>query len=267
MIRSILLISLGALIGGAVSFYLANFSEDARRKPSEELATSLASCQTKLVEQERTIVSLTQSAVHAPTECAVPTSEHPAQEVQSHSAEADSAMHAQAITWRISSIEKFLPLTDEQKERLEQKYTEEQRARSEDRESDAETLDDILGAESAATYRNQVKAAFERVQNEELEKEVLWASRKLSLNEDQERALQAAFADVEMALKGEFRALIAEAQTPAERVTLMIQENKKRRQLRAELVKDSLTPEQYQAFLALEAQSASADMEVFHEPS
>jgi hypothetical protein len=267
MIRSFLWIVIGIVVGATGGLYWSSVSTPVVKQLSTADQTLLASCQATVAKQERTIVSLTQSVAADTAECVVPTPALTSNEVQTHNTMDNEAQRSQAIAWRISSIEKFVPLTDEQKERLESKYAEERQALVEERESEAESLDDILGAESAATYRNQVKAAFERVQNEELEKEVLWTSRKLSLNEDQERALQAAFADVEMALKGEFRALIAAAQTPAERVTLMIQENKKRRQLRAELVKDSLSPEQYQAFLALEAQSASADMEVFHEPS
>ena len=265
MIRSFLWIVIGIVVGATGGLYWSSVSTPVVKQLSTADQTLLASCQATVAKQERTIVSLTQSVAADTTECVVPTPGITSNEVQTHKTMDNEAQRLQAIAWRISSIEKFVPLTDDQKERLESKYAEERQALVEERESDAESLDDILGLESAETYRNQVKAAFERVQNEELEKEVVWASRKLSLSEEQERSLQAAFADVEMALKAEFGALMVAVQSPAERVTLMIRENQKRRELRAELVREMLSAEQYKDFLALEAQSASADMEIFHE--
>ena len=46
-----------------------------------------------------------------------------------------------AVKWRVSAISKFIDVTDEQKERLEQKYREEKNAQEEGRESQAETLE------------------------------------------------------------------------------------------------------------------------------
>ena len=55
-------------------------------------------------------------------------------------------------------------------------------------------------------------------------------------------------------------------QSGQERVMRMVAENKKRIQLRSEALKTVLTPEQYNTYVQTEAQSANADMEVFHDP-
>jgi hypothetical protein len=172
-----------------------------------------------------------------------------------------------AISWRVSAIEKFIPLSDAQREQLAEKFEEEQKAREEGRESQAQPLEAIIGEESATVYRQQVKAAFDRVQNEELDKEVVWMSRKLALSAQQEQAMRAAFASVETDIDAEFEGMHGDSGgSPQARVTRMIAENKKRIQLRAAALKNVLTPEQYAAYAETEAQSSAADMEVFHDP-
>lgn len=99
----------------------------------------------------------------------------------------------ESLSWRISAIEKFVPLSDEQKERLREKYTKERAGEGEG----AESLEDILGAESAAFYRERVQAAFKKVQDEEVEREVVWLSRTLSLSKEQEGSVRTILANVE----------------------------------------------------------------------
>lgn len=173
----------------------------------------------------------------------------------------------EVIGWRVSAIEKFVPVTAEQKTRLTEKFEEEQRSKEEDRAPSSESLDDILGAENAKYYREQVRAAFERVQNEELQKEVVWLSRQLGLNADQERAVQDSFDRVEERVDQEFgSSQHGESRSAQDRVKLMIAENKRRNELRAEELKNVLPPDQYQAYLRSQADSASSDVEVFHDP-
>jgi hypothetical protein len=170
-----------------------------------------------------------------------------------------------ASAWRISAIEKFVPLTDEQKARLERKFTEEQQAQQDGRESSAESLDEILGADNAQVYRSQVSAAFERVRNEELEKNTLWMARKLGLSADQESRMRATFEDVERMVAVEFPPLVLGSQnTPQKRVMRMIAEQKRRVQLRAEQMRQVLPQEQYEAYVKAESESSASDMELFH---
>jgi regulator of replication initiation timing len=172
----------------------------------------------------------------------------------------------QATAWRISAIEKFVPLSDEQRRRLAEKFVEERKAKAEGRESVAESLEEILGEENAQVYRGQVKATYERVQNEELEKDTVWMARKLALSPEQEGRMRATFEDVERAVAAEYPASqLGAGDTPQQRVQRMIAENKRRVQLRAERLRQVLPPEQYEAYMKAESESAASEMEVFHD--
>lgn len=266
MMRSLLLISVGVVVGGTASLYWMGSLGEVSSPDPKDSVVALQSCQNKVAEQERLLVSLTQSVAESTTECAIPTPIVEQVLNRNASSKEEVSANDQAITWRVSAVEKFIPLSQEQRERLEEKYREDHQAKNEGRESEAESLTDIVGEENAALYRQQVQDAFQRVQNEELEKEIVWASRKLNLSEVQEQSMQSAFLDIETALRAEFAPMMNSLSDPAQRVMVMIQENKKRRELRAESAKAILTPDQLTGFLALEAQSSSADMEVFHDP-
>lgn len=167
----------------------------------------------------------------------------------------------ESLSWRISAIEKFVPLSDEQKERLREKYTKERAGEGEG----AESLEDILGAESAAFYRERVQAAFKKVQDEEVEREVVWLSRTLSLSKEQEGSVRTILANVEAEVsKGGAHA--QSGATPQERVREMIAQNRRRSDLRNEQLRLVLTPEQFQAYLQAEAESSASDVEIFHDP-
>lgn len=173
----------------------------------------------------------------------------------------------EALSWRVSAIEKFVPLTDDQRKRLEAKFQEETRAGQAGEEPHAEKLEEILGDDNARYYREQVKAAFDRVQNEETEKEVVWLSRQLNLAPEQERSMRAVFLEVEKTVESEFGPSSHGSKTsPQERVKAMIAESKRRRALRGEKLQTVLPPDQYQAYLRSEAESAASDVEVFHDP-
>jgi hypothetical protein len=161
-----------------------------------------------------------------------------------------------AARWKISAIEKFVPLTEDQRERLQQSF-------SGGPDRPKESLEEILGAENAEYYRSQVKAAFQRMEEQELEKEVVFTSRQLALSSQQESQIRIVFQDIERELdtaEGDAR-----GGTPQERVGRMVEQNKKRQALRNERVHGILSPEQYQAFLKTQSESPEADMEVFHD--
>jgi hypothetical protein len=177
-----------------------------------------------------------------------------------------SSDRQEAVKWRVSAIDKFVPLNDDQKQRLAAKFSRE--FSSEGAGDEDETLDDILGLENATYYRGQVRAAFQRVQEEELEKEVLWIARQLSLSDVQERQIQEIFNKIEQQIDQELAAPqqgVAE-RSAQDRVKLMIAENRRRSELRNEQLKAALTPEQYEAYLRSQAESAASDIEVFHDP-
>jgi len=177
-----------------------------------------------------------------------------------------SSDRQEAVKWRVSAIDKFVPLNDDQRQRLAAKFSRE--FSSEGAGDEDETLDDILGLENATYYRGQVRAAFQRVQEEELEKEVLWIARQLSLSDVQERQIQEIFNKIEQQIDQELAAPqqgVAE-RSAQDRVKLMIAENRRRSELRNEQLKAALTPEQYEAYLRSQAESAASDIEVFHDP-
>jgi len=171
---------------------------------------------------------------------------------------------AEAIRWRISAIEKFVPLSEAQRERLREKYDREGAATESGEDASTESLEQILGEEGAAYYRGQVQAAFKRVRDEEVDREVVWLSRKLALSAEQERGLQGVLARVEEQLSGE-RSHSEASRSPGERVKAMIADNRQRNELRNQELRGILTPDQYQAYLRMEAESAASDVEIFHE--
>lgn len=177
-----------------------------------------------------------------------------------------SSDRQEAVKWRVSAIDKFVPLNDDQKQRLAAKFSRE--FSSEGAGDEDETLDEILGLENATYYREQVRAAFQRVQEEELEKEVLWIARQLSLSDVQERQIQEIFNKIEQQIDQELAAPQhgAAERSAQDRVKLMIAENRRRSELRNEQLKAALTPEQYEAYLRSQAESAASDIEVFHDP-
>jgi hypothetical protein len=174
-----------------------------------------------------------------------------------------------SVSWRISSIEKFVPLSDEQRQRLRDKFRADRMALLEgSSDGGGESLEDIIGADAAGLYREQVRGAFERGRLEQLERDGLWLARKLSLNQDDERKVQGVLSDVEKQLDREFSPMMDGAPgsdgDPGARVGRMIEQNKRRLALRAEGLKGVLSPDQYQGYLLVESQSSGADMEIFH---
>lgn len=171
----------------------------------------------------------------------------------------EQAQREEALAWKVSAVEKFVPLTEEQKLRLRKKYEAEATGGKEGVETD--TLEEIIGQENATFYRQQVKAAFQKVRDEELNKEVVWLARQLNLSGQQEQAVQQAFLSVEAQLAQGERA----STSSHDRVKAMIEENRKRNELRAAQMKELLSPEQYQAYAKSQADSSSSDVEVFHD--
>lgn len=259
--RAIVLLIAGAALGASGVYLMGRVPVPTQEVqvtvPPQSIAceSELSSHRARIAELERRI------AIQQPTA----TTLEGAATDQSSPAPEDSAAD-QAIAWRVSAVEKFIPLTESQKERLREKFQEEKNAREQGRESAAEPLEDIVGEDQAVAYRQQVNAAFERAQNQELEKEAVWISRKLSLSPDQEQSMRTIFSDVESQINKEFGdGQHGVALSAQQRVARMVAENKRRLQLRSDALKNVLQPSQYAAYLQEESQSAAADVEVFHD--
>jgi len=182
-----------------------------------------------------------------------------------------SSLHSEAthsaelVRWKISAIEKFVPLSDDQRDRLRRKFEVGEANNSQD----VESLDDILGAESAQYYRDQVKAAFARAEEQELEKEVLYLSRQLQLTAQEESEMRNAFLKIESQIKENKTGNDDhDTATHSERDQLrtMIQESQKRRDLRTQALRPILPADKYEAYLKGESESPDSDVEVFHDP-
>lgn len=232
----------------------------ASRAPAEEFVAhandgELRAAREKIVELEKKVSELLAQVVRPVADVPASAPDMAATSV----ADKSEQERREALTWKVSAVEKFVPLTDEQKLRLQKKYEAEAKGGVEGAETD--TLEDIIGQENATFYRQQVKAAFQKVRDEELNKEVVWLARQLNLSAPQEQAVQQAFQAIETQLAQDQRATASSH----DRVKSMIEEDRKRNELRGAQMKELLSPEQYQAYAKSQAESSSSDVEVFHD--
>jgi DNA primase len=173
------------------------------------------------------------------------------------------------IESRISAIENIIPLSEQQKSRLKDKFTDEALARQRGAKANTELLTDIIGEENSKFYQERLASAFKKSKEQELERDVFYFSRKLNFNSSQEQQVRQLFTDVESQVVQRFqneKSSPQYAQDPSFRVRLMLQENNFRKEwLESELQK-ILSPEQYQAYLQEEADSAAAELNMWHAP-
>ena len=253
MVRAISFLLLGVGVGGGLMWGVYGARNHLPVPEAQVLAcdtSELKLAQKKIAELESELVVVKNAAAPTATSPEQPSS-HEAPQIDSD----------ESLKWKVSAIEKFVPLTDEQRARLHDKYAQERQGQG---EGETETLDDVLGSESAKYYREQVQAAFKRVQDEEVEREVVWLSRKLSLSAEQESSVKVILSNVEVEVsKGRTHA--PSGATPQDRVKSMIAENRRRNELRNEQLKQVLSPDQFSSYLQNEAESSSADVEVFHD--
>ena len=271
MVRSLLKLLVGAIVGAGALLLVMEFSQrDIKQPVRHDSSASIAPepellrCRAELSRRDAELAELRKRIEEDGTAVA-PTGHGDGSHTTHEGVGARESADRQASAWRISAIERFVPLSDEQKERLEAKFSEERRSQEEGRESSAESLDEILGSENAQVYRSQVNAAFERVRLEEIERDSVWMARKLGLSSEQESQMRGVFDDVERAIAAEYPPLqLGANETPQKRVVRMIAENKRRVQLRTEKLRQVLPPEQYAEYVRAESESSASDMEVFH---
>lgn len=187
---------------------------------------------------------------------------HPTEQLTEQSQEAKkpdiSQINANTVKAKISSIAKFIPLTDDQLRRLNEKYT----AELDPSNTNTEGLEAIIGKENSDFYREQRKNAFEKVLKESIEKEILFVSRKLVLDETQEQLFRQAYLDAENQIR------TAREQNAANKSNIstlekLVLEEKERSRILSENVKNFLNQQQYQEFLKY--QTGSQDMQLWHE--
>lgn len=226
----------------------------------KESGQKIQTLESTLKTQGELIASLqkSQSAQPLPTPTTVSvekgTTSEPAP-VSSPSADEEFRLRA-----RISAIEKFVPLSDIQREKLKAKF-------SADAGDTTETLEDILGKESAEYYRSEMGRAFQKAKEEDEEKEVLFMSRQLGLSEEQEARVRVAMTRAEEEVEAASKGADSNAKGMESRLRAMMNETKARQDALNRLLAEILTPEQYRRYLEQEAASSASDFQVFHEPS
>lgn len=167
----------------------------------------------------------------------------------------DNSTFETKVRWRISSIEKFVTVSDEQRERLEKSFISRAKGDTPD-----ETMEEILGEEKVELYRSQVRAAFQRAAQENREKEIYYISRKLGLGREQEQALTGVYEN----LDADSHVPLQEGDTRAAEVKDLVTAEKRKQEILLSKAREFLTKDQFEAFTALVAESAGSDMQVFH---
>lgn len=232
--------------------------------PEAELEAALLRCTAELAELRGTVESLSPRGVQQRTVPPTPQLPSVDQSAGSSNLSSDTVAREQALSWRVSAIEKFVPLSDAQRERLRRSF--QLQSEGGDGAAEAETLEQVIGEENARFYRQQVANAFRKYQDEQVERDVVWLTRQLGLSSQQERDVQGVFASIEEELSGGGHPGGGRggSTTSVTGFSAVVSESRRRSELRAERLKPVLTPEQYQAYLRQEAESSSADVQVFH---
>lgn len=264
MIRTIPFVLVGAVIGSAVTWSMCGSSDHSTPLPGPP-PSPLACDGQEIARLKLRVAQLEDEKHHMVSLSSTPL---PGGTAGASHASQDSGVPGSSkdtVAWRVSAIEKFVPLDPDQKERLRDKYERESTAAANGEEVESESLEDIIGSENASYYREQVQAAFKRVQNEEIDRESVWLTRKLGLSPDQESSVRQIFERVESEVS-QSKVSGHSNGTPQDRVRALIAENQRRSELRKEELSRILTPEQLRAYAQLEAESSASDVEVFHDP-
>lgn len=200
---------------------------------------------------------------HAATEAVPSKAERTTARVVKHNRLDSKEMKKWILDSRLEDVEKFLVLTDDERERLKIRFDAEQQAIEEAMESGrarsfneeqnipgVESLDDIMGPERAQRYRQGVKDRQTRVEEERVENRVFWLTRKLDLAPEQEVAVKEAVTQVEGEMNKymkeyfENRSLDEEADKSDPR-DFMEDFSTKRRTMLNEMLRGTLSDEQY----------------------
>lgn len=162
------------------------------------------------------------------------------------------------INWRLSAIEKLVPLSDDQKKELRNKFSK----RNNDPLTPQRTVDEILGKESAAIYAEAKSRARARVKSEGLEKDVLYISRRLGLSpQDEEHLRESVFiVDAQIEEQKEKDPVAS----PYAGFSKYIELERLRRDLLQKQLQQFLDAQKYEEYLKLQAESADVEIEMWH---
>ncbi len=221
--------------------------------------------------QETQVIDTASLPSNAPVMAATARHAQPAQSSETRAARATPSplteLQLYGIESRVSALAKVVGITEEQRERLRTKYTDEARARRAGITAETPSLEEIIGEEGTRFYREQLSTAMERSQRAELDREVYYMARVLSLSQEQEEHYRELMQTVDSEIRRQFRSERESPQfqsDPSFRVKLSIRENEFRSKWLLEQLKVTLNPQQYEAYVKEEANSSSAELGVWH---
>lgn len=176
--------------------------------------------------------------------------------------ENDTAYRVRA---RVAAIEKFLPLSTEQKQNLELEFRQ-GLARGEKSALSEERLAELIGSENARFYEEQKAKAFRAAAREEEDREVFYLSRTLSLNNEQEQALRNALQITEKELSRKLAEDFGQAPDSMQmRIAKFKASNELRQKILGEQLKTILNPEQYSQYLDYSSRNSDQSFTLWHE--
>lgn len=214
---------------------------------STELQSKLDKIQIESVKQDKVEQSTKQLSVSTP----IPT---PASSTPRNK----PTIPEEVVTWRLAAIEKLVPLTDEQREELRDKFS----YRSKDPLTPQRTVDEILGKESAAIYAEAKSRARARVKSESLEKDVLYISRRLNLSQKEEENLRDVVFQVDAEIEEQKdKDPVA---SPYAGFSKYLELERLRRDLLQKQLQQFLDTQKFNDYLKLQAESADVEIEMWH---
>ncbi|MBL7662660.1 hypothetical protein JNK13_07905 [bacterium] len=126
-------------------------------------------------------------------------------------------------------------------------------------------LADIVGEDQAKFYREQVEQSFKKSEYEGIEKEQFYFTRKLALAPQQEEALRSILFSTAAANAELFASADHQKLSMQEKVKLFLAQERNLSSARDSQFKKILSKEQYLRYLELKSNSASSDLELFHD--
>lgn len=163
-----------------------------------------------------------------------------------------------SIDTRMSVLNRFFDLDDEEKTSLREKFT------SEALDSDAPTpsLAAILGADRAKFYNDQRKEARKRFKEEERERKVYYLSRRLGLSPSQEKAFFELERQIDLDSSSPPNSL--SNQNPRQYMRALIEGLQSEQELREQGLQSILTRDQWETYQLEQARSSLQELELWH---
>jgi len=178
------------------------------------------------------------------------------------------------IRTRIGAIGRFVALSEDQHNSLHAKFEAEEALKEKNLSDEEynqeleklESLEEIVGAQTAIDYRNGVNETLERVRIEQTEKDVLLTSRQLDMTPEQEQKYRDIASQVEKEIEASNPVPVGQVvqRNMEDTLRLLKKQNEMRQKLFSDRLKGVLSDEQYNKFLEQQALSAEQQLGFWH---